>query len=125
MNANRKFTSFETNKLLKGCSVESEYVYLQHKANDTIIFTNKRCDYENNFGNNYNKEELNDFPAFTWNEILWECSDEILFGKYFHYTYIIVDILIFLNEKEYDKADEYLREKYIELENMLIAKKND
>lgn len=146
MKANKTHISLETAKLLKDCGIESEYVYCKY-IEDDIIFINKRVEYENGFGcNGYEKESLNLFPVFTWQEILWENTDkffggerkEIIFdGK--NYSVLVEDvepyqskkpigypfdnkynptakILLFLQQKKYQEADEYFRSNCILIE---------
>lgn len=123
MKANKTYISLETNKLLKDCGIESEYVYLEHVVEDDIIFINKRSEYENGFGcNGYEKETLNSFPAFTWQEILWEYSEEFFGAERNGYDKLMRDvhcekIIWYLRNKIYDEADLYFRENCILIKN--------
>jgi hypothetical protein len=122
MEANSTHISLETAKLLKDCKVESEYGYYAtaHDNYETYSISGNR---------HYWKGQPN-YPAYTWQEILWEYSKEF-FGDEERVVWIetltfanhLVSetytpgksayILDLLQKKEYDEADEYFRENCI------------
>lgn len=78
--------------------------------------------YINDEGDLGYRREL--YPAFTWQEILWEHTDKFFGDKnHYHvtvnnleqlgYDYIATQILIDLMHKRYDKADLYFRQNCI------------
>jgi hypothetical protein len=118
MKANKTHISLETAKLLKDCGVESGLWFIQ--------------DYRGDYKAKIEKEKNNEwgfyyYPAYTWNEILWENAEKF-FGKrdimeernkkigqpalFFsgpEYKYHPIIILELLQQKKYQEADEYFR----------------
>ena len=113
MKANSTHISLETAKLLKNCGVESNYWWILHKEGK------KSWDVVDKGSTGPN--EWTDFaPAYTWQEILWEYPQEFFgedaydtFGGFYRTCRFAVDILDFLQDKEYDKADKYFRDNCI------------
>lgn len=115
MEANSTHISLETAKLLKDCKVESEWVFM-----NTI-----EGDPDDGWKISKSINGVGEYPAYTWQEILWEYPQEFFgedvydtFGEYchtcnFHTCRFTVDILDFLQDKEYDKADKYFRDNCI------------
>jgi hypothetical protein len=112
MEANSTHISLETAKLLKDCKVESEcgYYATAHDNYETYSISGNR---------HYWKGQPN-YPAYTWQEILWEYPERFFWGKNFSYdaeydnewangNFIVFRILQLLQQKEYDEADEYFR----------------
>lgn len=124
MEANSTYISLETAKLLKDSDIKSKYVYSYIDPNIPIIISRYNFmeempqikfypPYRENITAKY-------YPAYTWQEILWEYPKEFFgedaydtFGGYCHTCRFAVDILDFLQDKEYDKADKYFRDNCI------------
>lgn len=111
MQANKTHISLETAKLLKDCGVESDWGY----------YTEAYDNYsEHKLSNNPHFWKLQpNYPAYTWQEILWENAEKF-FGKpyiknghkdYFHpQKYYVLEIIDLLQQKKYQEADEYFRD---------------
>lgn len=106
MKANKDHISLETAKLLKDCGVKSEYIFgysMKGTENDGYYLKKRTEKYLFTFY----------YPAFTWNEILWEYPKEF-FGRFEKSNFcnecdndfLTSDILQLLQEGRYDKADE-------------------
>jgi hypothetical protein len=115
MKANSTHISLETAKLLKDCELESKLVWCKNEANRYYIPA-KPITREKSNENAWSIP----YPAYTWQEILWEYPQEFFgedaydtFGGYCHTCRFTVDILDFLQDKEYDKADKYFRDNCI------------
>lgn len=113
MKANKKFISLETAKLLKDCGVESENTFREDSRAIQII---KTIDKDNP---KY-LPVYGFYPAYTWQEILWEYPEEFFgshktqydFDEWNHtykkaYEIETKNILDLLQQKEYEQADEY------------------
>ena len=99
MQATKEYISLETAKLLKDCGVESKYYYNRHLADNNFCLTET----------DHSKiSRWESFPAFTWQEILWEYSLESLW-EYFA-TLLAKEIILLLRQKKYKEADLYFRE---------------
>ena len=100
MKANKTHISLETAKLLKNCGVESEWGYY------TEAYDNY-SDYKLSNNPHFWKGQPN-YPAYTWQEILWENAEEFFRKEHiFFRTIIILDLL---QQKKYDEADKYFRD---------------
>jgi hypothetical protein len=97
MKANSTHISLETAKLLKDCKVESEcgYYATAHDNYETYSISENR---------HYWKGQPN-YPAYTWQEILWEYNKEF-FGEY---SVAIGEILAYLINKKYEEADQIFK----------------
>jgi len=116
MEATKDHISLETAKLLKNCGVESGswwILYKEGKRNWEVVDRDMT-----------DPNEWTDFyPAYTWQEILWEYpeqffSEEITdmtiaplgIGHYADIRHIIAsNIVRLLQKKAYNKADQYFR----------------
>lgn len=97
MKATKDHISFETAKLLKDCGIKNKYVMRDN------------------------------YPAFTWQEILWEHAEKFFGSETIHingmdtgfgdYLEKPREILKLLQKKKYDKADEYFRKHCILINN--------
>ena len=122
MEANSTHISLETAKLLKDCEIESRYFYT---TNDGILDTNNFVNIADSFDSDFKRTFINNYyPAYTWQEILWEYPERFFWGKNFSYdaeydnewangNFIVFRLLQLLQQKEYDEADEYFRENCI------------
>jgi len=101
MKANETHISLETAKLLKDCGIDSELFFYRsggkwYAKEEGMFFPNVVL-LDSLF-----------FPAYTWQEILWENTDKFFkdCGWSLHNT---LAILRFLQEKKYEEADLYFR----------------
>ena len=101
MQANKTHISLETAKLLEDCGVESAKHWHETKYEGYKIEYGKVPEDNNN-------EEFTDYPAFTWQEILWENADKF-FGVIYERDFS-KEILFLLQQKKYEEADKYLRD---------------
>ena len=119
MKANKTYISLKTAKLLKDCGIWSEFVWCENEANKYYIPTKPII-----------REKLNEnawnipYPAFTWQEILWEYHEEFFSDRNFSYgaeydydwangNFIVVRLLQLLQQKQYKEADKYFRDNCI------------
>ena len=102
MKANKNHISLETSKLLKDCGVESEWGYY------TEAYDNY-SDYKLSNNPHFWKGQPN-YPAYTWQEILWEDAEKFFGGGDSYRESCIIEILRLLQQKEYDEADKYFRD---------------
>ena len=124
--ANETYISLETAKLLKDCGVESK-MYFNSKGKTTKVKNvYKTITYVSEYDSVEDEKRLIriNLPAFSWQEILWEHAEEF-FPEYkdgqdnnFAYSRsarftILPRILELLQEKKYEEADLYFREKCI------------
>lgn len=103
MKANSTHISLETAKLLKDCGIESKLSFAStERLVLRVIFTEDVplgfCEY----------------PAFTWQEILWEHADQLLGIEWKWKTKYL---LSYLQEKDYDVADLEFRNHCILINN--------
>lgn len=143
MKATKTHISLETAKLLKDCGVESEEMFVimetfsstENMPNPIIVKRSRlieKCFCWYKIDTNPLKEESENYevhyPAFTWQEILWENADiffnedtmmeernkkigqSALFFDGPEYKYHSIIILELLQQKKYDEADEYFKE---------------
>ena len=118
MEANKDHISLETAKLLKDCGVESENLFIEYKNSFNIRNKTKlECLFLIHLSGTYNRV----YPAYTWQEILWEHAEEF-FGEDYVYCggYSLPafkefpkDIILLLQQKKYKEADEYFRKNCI------------
>lgn len=100
MKANKTYISIDTARLLEDCCIDSKYIY-----------------YPYDFQENYKIISLEDimglsgedvYPAFTWQEILWEYPQDF-FGysaiDESKHIYIAFEIIRLLQQKKYNEAD--------------------
>jgi len=111
MKANSTHISLETAKLLKDCRVESEYKFFFDNYDKGEL----KCSISNN--KHFLQNIVRTYPAYTWQEILWE-YDEEFFGENeikqnLSHIGITDTILFYLQRKEYDEADQYFRDNCI------------
>ena len=114
--ANETYISLETAKLLKDCGVESKLHYIHVLPNSWEVHNldwDEDPTYDDFGDNEY-------YPAFSWQEILWEYPQKF-FGEKSHYQvvvnyltefgydYIACELLVFLQQKKYEEADEYFK----------------
>ena len=107
MKANSTYISSHTAKLLKDCKLESSAYYCNGKLIRKPLFRGKTI---------CAKDEI--YPAYTWQEILWEYPRQF-FGDKWRATYPAggycdeagypSDILYLLQQKEYIEADELFK----------------
>lgn len=141
MKATKDHISLKTAKLLKDCVVKSKYMYGEVWTGDTdnsVLKENiiKQEDGLICYVKLIKKLEISQgivqCPAFTWQEILWEHA-ELFFGRKTISTDLFFEnlnrysqrsyerhgevILHLLQQKKYDKADEYFREHCILINN--------
>lgn len=134
MKATKDHISLETAKLLKDCGVESKYMYGEVWTGDTdnsVLKENiiKQEDglicYVKLIKKLEISQGIDQYPVFTWQEILWEYAEEF-FGKKIINTDLFFEnlnrysqrayerhgevILHLLQQNKCDKADEYFRE---------------
>jgi hypothetical protein len=103
MEANSTHISFETAKLLKDCGVESGKVFIntiEREPNDGW----KILESINGVG---------EYPAYTWQEILWEYPVLFFGNEEGSEYYKSINILQKLQDKEYNEADQYFRDNCI------------
>ena len=67
MKANKTHISLETAKLLKDCGVESELYFAE---NEGFVVEKHKIDKSQDWKDGYF------YPAYTWQEILWENADK-------------------------------------------------
>lgn len=77
MNATIDHCSLETGKLLSDCGVESKYIFIDEIFRDDGRYYTHIILREELFGLNVNKI----YPAYTWQEILWEHAEEFFGDK--------------------------------------------
>lgn len=109
MKATKKHISLKTAKFLKDCGIESKYFYNRHLAN------NEWKIYD---GNNSKISHWESYPAYTWQEILWEYSEQFFGNSRSHSKCCI--IMSFLSAKDYQEADEYFHKHCILIKNKKI-----
>lgn len=97
MKATKDHISLETAKSLKDCEVKSKYVCNA----DYGEIANRRDDLH---------PITNLYPAYTWQEILWEYPEDFFKGEDYKLSSILLNIVWRLREKQYDEADAYFRE---------------
>lgn len=84
--ATKDHISLETAMLLKDCGVESKYYWVTIYDKENINFKNKYPSssvvegIDNARGYMMSYEQVDIYPAYTWQEILWEHTDKF-FGK--------------------------------------------
>lgn len=135
MKATKDHISLEAAKLLKDCGVESKYIFAEYQNSQNIIEptkwecsimkkNNTSIDFINYLSGSHNRL----YPAYTWQEILWEYAeeffgeDEVLFENVQDFKTKIsmkrflsanklamIEIGYLLQQKKYDEADEYFR----------------
>jgi len=110
MKANKTHISLETAKLLKDCGVESEQWFVNTRLSSS------NPDYR---VSDCGGDSGSDYPAYTWQEILWENAEKF-FGRnngYYRledkHNEVAEDILYLLQQKKYEEADEYFRKNCI------------
>jgi hypothetical protein len=109
MKANSTHISLETAKLLEGkLKIDNEWGYYSTSYdNYTDYFIS---------GNKHYWRTQPNYPAYTWQEILWEYTI-LFFGENEieqDLSVGITDIILFyLQRKEYDEADKYFRDNCI------------
>jgi hypothetical protein len=104
MKANSTHISLETAKLLKDCGIDSRYFYV---TNDGILDTNNFVNIADSFDSDFKRTILNNYyPAYTWQEILWEYHDKF-FGE--DDWIATPQILEYLQKKQYKQADGWFR----------------
>ena len=121
MKTNETHTSLETGKLLKDCEINSKYSFIDNEGkyifanNGFILLETRLINNEKEF-----------YPAFTWQEILWEYPEKF-FGENFvnppnwwgegvqnmQYKFATIYIFNLLQDKKYNEADLYFRENCI------------
>ena len=106
MQANETHISLETAKLLKDCGVYSEYIFV--KSDDTYVTpqtikTDRLCFLEI-------ETNLEYYPAFTWQDILWEHAEEFFEARGYELETILLYILSLLRQGKHEEADIYFRE---------------
>jgi len=123
MKATKDHISLETAKLLKDCGVESKDTYQMQFALSYYTTIGKS-------GYGLKDKILREigedveFPAFSWQEILWEYPKSFFGGKNHYqvtinsspesgFDYIATEILILLQQQKYDEADLYFRKNCI------------
>ena len=118
MKANENYISLETGKLLKDCGLESEWYFNKYKARDFNLDNIDKSKYADN------KQDWECYPAFTWWEILWKYPKQLLGSKRSGFNEGVLDrnfytlyILRFLQQEQYDQADQYFREHCILINN--------
>ena len=108
MKANSTHISLETAKLLKDCKLNSSAYYCNEKLIRKPLFRGKTISAENEI-----------YPAYTWQEILWEYPQEFFgsdlwFDNHNAKWWIYSDsIFRFLQKKKYDEVDQYFRDNCI------------
>lgn len=114
MNATKDHISLETAKMLKDCELNYDCTYVENY--DDVIgwsvyregeVTGEQYDY-----GFFSSEKLHHwkefYPAFTWQEILWEHEENFFeAGEIVKHTQ---KILLMIQAKLYNEADEYFRE---------------
>lgn len=116
MKANKTHISLETAKLLKNCGVAATQYFTKyfHKDKTETLWEVLQPQI---LPDKYETSEF--YPAFTWQEILWEHAgkffgDKGVYGKKEKanefYPKRILDIL---QQQKYDEADLYFRNKCI------------
>jgi hypothetical protein len=111
MKANKTHISLETAKLLNDCGVGSKYYwYLEHAKNlpDGEWIIRGKEEY---FPNQILKDYF--YPAYTWQEILWENAEKFFGKEVPKYLECSEKILRLLQQEKYDEADEYFRDKCV------------
>lgn len=109
-NSIKNHISFETAKLLKDCGIESENSYQKQFALSYYTTIGK-----NGYGlkDKILREigEDVEYPAFSWQEILWKYEEEFFEnGEIVKHTQ---KILLMLQAKMYQEADLYFRKNCI------------
>ena len=136
MKANENYISLETAKLLKDCGLYhysgtytniseiGDYDYYSIIEKDISLRTEydhgtyMDCLYRNgNIGGMGLDRGAEVYPAFTWWEILWKYPKQLLGSKRSGFNEGVLDrnfytlyILRFLQQEQYDQADQYFRE---------------
>jgi len=124
MKATKNHISLETAELLKGCGVDSEYVYAPQNSNYSFnyeIISKKELE------NIIFRQDINDYSAYTWQEILWEYEDVFFSKEEYEFSPMSPGdtcdedlrpdsiqapekILSLLQQEEYEKADKHFVE---------------
>lgn len=122
MKANSTHISLETAKLLKDCGVDSEYYYYQNELIHNELFYKIYNEHKGMgiYGVQCQHKMMSKcYPAYTWQEILWEYPQEF-FGKcseavipsagYCDEAGCPAYLLALLQQKKYDEADKYFQD---------------
>jgi hypothetical protein len=106
MNANSANISLETAILLKDCEIENEKYFLKDGEFWLVLEEEHSPMFIDSEGECVDEVEI--YPAFTWQEILWEFQEEFFkdTGWATHHTLCILRLL---QEKKYEEADLYFR----------------
>ena len=128
--ANKNHISLKTAKLLKDCGIFSKYHYADQGDNRKHKIVNY-VDSDAIITTNNEKRKTKDYPAFTWQEILWEYPDKFFgeeemtsselsrnivphedcnlcsMNRNLYYPNIILNLL---QQKKYQEADDYFVE---------------
>jgi hypothetical protein len=106
MEATKDYISLETAKLLEGkLRIDNEWGYYSTSYDnytDYFISDNKH----------YWRTQPN-YPAYTWEEILWEYPVLFFGNEEGSEYYKSINILQKLQDKQYDEADKYFRDNCI------------
>ena len=116
MKADKTYISLETAKLLKDCGIESKQRFskrIDDEDIDFILCESWMAD---------NNEIYKSYPAFTWQEILWEYAKEFFGSKMVGYGEDANEkrpreILQLLQQQKYNEADFYFRQYCILIKN--------
>ena len=104
MQATKDCISLETAKLLKDCRIENKYYFVECKITKEVMIY-RGCE---KWKNNWYYPSL--YPAYSWQEILWEHVEEF-FGKQSEENFsACAYVLCLLQQKKYQEADKYFRE---------------
>jgi hypothetical protein len=116
MEATKDHISLETAKLLKDSGIESEYYYVHDLWGGLENEIKKGNRPEGGYS-------WSVYPAYTWQEILWEYPQEFFGEKKWKATYpsggycdeagYLADIMNLLQQKKYKEADQYFRDNCI------------
>jgi hypothetical protein len=117
MEATKDYISLETAKLLKDSPIKSKYVYNYIDPNIPIII--HRYDFmeempQIKFYPPYRENITAEYyPAYTWQEILWEYPVLFFGNEEGSEYYKSINILQKLQDKQYDEADKYFKDNCI------------
>lgn len=116
MEANNTYISFDTAEFFNDSNVKSKYMYTYNWDGGSIELQ-ETYDYETYYKDDWQGIYIG-YPAYTWQEILWEYPQEF-FGEVFseNIEYLVKDIIgniiYLLLQKKYDEADKYFRDNCI------------
>lgn len=106
MQANKDHISFETAKLLKECGANNKEYYVWSESE---IISKIELQKEINEWAHW-VHLVDKYPAFTWQEILWEYPQEFFGSDTKERLTICTWVMYLLQQKKYEEADLYFRE---------------